>query len=324
MRTMLESQKEQKAEEKSELFFGSFRLIPLEKIYLMLEDGEYITGILMINVKDDLREKREKLKDIIAIFENSYHKEISDWTGEITIFDNFHKIVDIEFRKSMIYSYQIPSFLEKQEIENKYDFDFIKYIDGKNSIQDIVNMSEENTHEIFRLLRFWKYDMKIELSSKIEKNTVFEPSKELFYLLRSRNPENPDFESGIYSTNIEFKVLSKIDGLRSVDEIINKTRNDDNIDEQKILETISKYASKQKYMKKIELCPLIIKINEKVKNKFSGIQLALIYTLENLCDGEKTIEEIMEKTGVDFKEIKTILNKLGDDVSYRKKREIIY
>ncbi|MBD3230941.1 MAG: hypothetical protein GF329_22370 [Candidatus Lokiarchaeota archaeon] len=310
-------------EEIEKINLGRLKLIPMENLSILFNYGKFIMGTLIIEKNDDLLEKYRKLEEIIKVFEDEYKNILMDWKGELTLFDEFDKIAELIFKKSTIFRYQIPKFKNKENVLKRYSYDFIEFINGENSVQEIVNRSEEKGKFILDKIEEWEYELELDLSSKIDFNDVFEPEKELFYLLRSQDPRyKPNIENSKINRQ-EFLVLSEIDGLKSVKEIIDLFKNNDSITEQMILEILSKYSSDEKYIKKIELCPLIIKINEDIKKQFHGEELALIYTLENLCDGERSIKKISKKTGIPFSKIKSILNKLSEEVSWRKRREIL-
>ena len=74
---------------------------------------------------------------------------------------------------------------------------------------------------------------------------------------------------------------------------ISETIPDLNID--KIKQILSRYLIKGSYLEKVELFPQIIKIDEASLSKMSTDNLALAYSLENLCDGELSLIELSQK-----------------------------
>ncbi len=82
---------------------------------------------------------------------------------------------------------------------------------------------------------------------------------------------------------------------------------------------LSLYLSKVSYLEKIELYPQIIHISEDFLQKLSTEDLVLAYSLENVCDGELSLEEVSLKTGFPLIDVKKILDLLGKYVFYKKK-----
>ncbi|TFF88707.1 MAG: hypothetical protein EU549_02505, partial [Promethearchaeota archaeon] len=183
-------------EEMDKINLGRLKLIPMENLNILFNYGQFIMGTIIIEKNDDLLEKYRKLEETIKVFEDRYKEILSNWNGELTVFDEFNKITELIFKKSIIFRYQIPKLKNKEAINDLYSYNFIKYIDGRNSVNEIINKSEEDAKFILDILEEWEYDMKLELSSKVDLNDVFEPEKELFYLLRSQDPRyKPDIEN---------------------------------------------------------------------------------------------------------------------------------
>jgi len=155
------------------------------------------------------------------------------------------------------------------------------------------------------------------LSEKIYEDDVFEPKRDLFYLLRTKELDPGQKLSNLSEqVLLEHKLLRAIDGFKTVFNISTEFPNLTLYETKHIL---SYYFSKGSYFEKVELYPQIIKISEDFLEKMTTEDLALSYSLENMCDGVSSLADLSIKTGFPLKDIKRILDLLGKQVFYKKK-----
>ncbi|MFX1295974.1 MAG: hypothetical protein ACFFD2_14135 [Promethearchaeota archaeon] len=284
----------------------------------IIEYMKPLTGAMIISKSANRIELRTFLKQVLTTFNNRYVDILENWDRKINHFKTFSNELELIFQKGQIFSYQIPKILKDASPEFKSIIKPLKnYLDGTKSIQEIAfltNLSLENvTQRISKL--FW-YDF-IDLSQRVDLYDIFEPRKELFYLLRSKHP-NTQIQEVITSNPKHFELLRRINGFMTINELNNKFK-DISIDE--IKKIISYYLSKGAFLRKVKLFPQIIQISHSIKAQYTSDTLSLMFTLENMCDGELSLEAISEKIGTPIMDIKAVLNQLGNNVTYRKEYE---
>ena len=294
---------------------------------------------LILEAKDEDEDIKQYLEDLYLTFKEKYKKPLSKWNGDIAQFEDFSSDIEKLFRKKSIFSFQIPKVKVHKEgvkglfraVEELIDE---KIIDGQKSIAEIARVKglslEEAKEKISELL--WKDE--ITLSSKVYDEDIFEPKKELFYLIRAKqlNVKDEELKSHLRTFQADnlidlfqfedfllqrkFDLLKAIDGFKTIknldDEFNNLTLHD-------IKYLISFYLSEGDYLEKVELYPQVIAVSEEIRNKLPPEKIALSYSLENVCDGESSLKEISEKIGVPIMDIKATLDSLGKHVTYIKK-----
>ncbi len=204
-----------------------------------------------------------------------------------------------------------------EEVLNKNYISIIKEIDGKRSIKEISEKTGKTIDETKTMISNILWSELITLSEKLYDTDVFEPKRDLFYLLRTKELDPEDKSLSLSEQVIlEQKLLRTIDGFKT---IFNISTEFPNLTLYETKHILSYYFSKGSYFEKVELFPQIIKIREDILEKMTTEDLVLSYSLENMCDGESSLADLSVKTGFPLKDIKKILDLLGKQVSYKKK-----
>ena len=297
--------------------FGRLPAIPLNLIFeIMITYINPLVGVLVVEKKDIDRDMKDFLNETLKTFLKKFGHHLENWTGEVSLFKSFKEEVEKIFKKMELFSFQIPKMKEISVSKNVFNKDYlaiINEIDGKRSIKEIAQKLNKSLDEIKTMISSLLWSELITLSEKVYEEDVFEPKRDLFYLLRTKDL---DSEKQFQESSQEEDVLAAVDGLKTVYNISQEIKNLSMFDISNIL---SLYLSKVSYLEKIDLYPQIININEDLLKKFSTEDLVLAYSLENVCDGELSLEEVSIKTGFPIRDVKKILDLLGKFVFYKKK-----
>ncbi len=302
---------------------GRVPSIPLNLNFeILISYNEPLIGCLVAERKDYDEDMKIFLNDVLDEFLEINGENLKDFNGDIGTFDRFKDEIERIFRKRSIFSYQIPKMRTDQtkRISLKENFlDLIDLIDGKRDIKQISQILKKETEKIKDMISRLLWLEMINLSAKVYEDDVFEPRKDLFQLIRSReiDPEKrKEKEKHLEEKASEFDLLNAIDGFKTVLELDNDFPN---LSSDEIKRILSYYLSQGSYLEKIELYPQLININDKLIENLSDESLALCYSLENICEGDLSLAEISARIGMPINEIKKMLNFMGDHVTYIKK-----
>lgn len=301
--------------------FGRLPSIPLNLIFeIMIAYLNPLVGVLVVEKKDIDRDMKDFLNETLKTFLKKFSHNLENWDGEVTLFGTFKEEIEKTFKKMELFSFQIPKMKKisvSKKVFNKNYLAVINEIDGKKSIKEIAQKMNKTVDDIKIMIANLLWSELITLSEKVYEDDVFEPKRDLFYLLRTKDldSEKQFLESSQEEAKVH-NVLAAVDGLKTVYNISEEFRDLSMYD---ISNMLSLYLSKGSYLEKIELYPQIININEDFLEKLSTEDLVLAYSLENVCDGELSLEEVSIKTGFPIKVIKKILNLLRKYVFYKKK-----
>ena len=302
---------------------GRLPAIPLSLDFeIMISYVNPFIGVLVVEKKDIDQDMKDFLNAFLPIFLKKYEKELERWNGNLRIFETFKEEIEKIFKKMELFSFQIPRMKEISTdknilYENENYVTIIKEIDGKKSIKEISEKSGKSMDETKTMISNLFWSELITLSEKVYEDDIFEPKRDLFYLLRTEELDPEHTSSNLSEQELlEHKLLSAIDGFKTVSNIEAEFPNL-TLYETKLI--ISYYFSKGLYFEKIELFPQIIKISEDFFEKMTTQDLALSFSLENMCDGESSLANLSKKTGFPLKDIKRILDLLGNQVFYKKK-----
>ncbi len=301
--------------------FGRLSAIPLNIIFeIMITYINPLIGVLVVEKKDIDKDMKDFLNETIKRFFEKFSGHLENWDGEITVFGSFKEEIEKIFKRMELFSYQIPKLKKisiSKEVFNDDYLGVINEIDGVRSVKEITQKMNKSMDDIKTMVSDLLWGEFITLSEKVYEEDVFEPKRDLFYLLRTidLDPEMQFQES----TQDEIKahnLLAAVDGLKTV---YNLSKEFKDLSMYEIHNILSSYLSKGSYLEKIELHPQIIYIDEIFLEKLSTEDLVVAYSLQNLCDGELSLEDVSTKTGFPIKDIKRILDLLGRYVFYKKK-----
>ncbi|MHA1298395.1 MAG: hypothetical protein ACTSO9_03025 [Candidatus Helarchaeota archaeon] len=295
--------------------------IPINKTFeIMISYKKDLIGALIVERKDIDEDMKNFLDDLLNEFLLKYKDILSNWNDDIVYFEDFQDEIERIFRKVQLFSFQIPKL--KNGLDNKFrekgDYNnLLHLIDGQKDINTISELLSKSKNEIKYMISNLLWNEIITISEKVYDYDIFEPKRDLFYLIRSRNvnPEKKILNENLKSLE-EFDLLKAIDGFKTVYDLSlefpNFTLHD-------IKYTISYFLTQGNYLERVELYPQIITISEETRDLLPEEYLALSYSLENICDGDISLSEISQKMDFPIKEIKNVLNKIKNHVTYRKK-----
>ncbi len=157
-----------------------------EGYVVVIEEGDHVVGLLIIDKVEDDEPYREALKGIISDFEAKYELQLTLWRGDIRPFREFG--IDIlgvfPYRR---FDWQlVPELIKKSDVTpncqvaipwsvgetDKKIQTVVGYINGKRTIREIVKSSgysEAELTAIFSMLDRFKW---ITLSRRANKDTV--------------------------------------------------------------------------------------------------------------------------------------------------------
>lgn len=192
-----------------------------EGYVVVIEDGEYTVGLLIVDRVDDDTPFRNALKRIIELFENKYESQMIAWKGDIRPFREF--ALDI----LQIYPYRefsfkmIPKLLIKSDANPDYQTQIpwsvgetdekiqvvLGYINGKRTIEEIMNQSTYEDTEVLAILSMLDKYKWIALTRKLEDSSI---------LVKLMDPSK--FLVGVYGEQLT-SIVEHCDGKQTLAEI---------------------------------------------------------------------------------------------------------
>jgi len=301
--------------------YGRLPAIPLNLIFeIMISYLNPLIGVLVVEKKDIDKDMKDFLNEVMKEFSVKFGAGLKNWNGDLRKFNPFKDDVKKIFKKMELFSFQIPKMRDisvSNYILDENCLAVIKEIDGKKSIKEISQRMSKLLDDIKTMISDLLWRELITLSEKVYEDDIFEPKRDLFYLIRTKNldPEKEELEL-TEEKLVEHKLLGAIDGFKTV---FNLSEEFQNLSIYEIKHILSFFLSKGSYIEKVELYPQIININDEFIEELTTEDLVLSYSLENICDGELSLEELSIKIGFSIREIKKILDLRGKHVFYKKK-----
>lgn len=301
--------------------YGRLPSIPINQTFeIIISYKDPLIGTLILERKDIDEDVKNFLNDVLNEFLIIYENNLQDWDTDVVQFEPFKNEIQRIYKKMEIISYQIPILQEGYENKSflsEIYVHYIKEINGQQNIKEISQKLGKSVDEIKTMISNLLWLEIITLSEKVYDDDIFEPKKDLFYLIRTKDMiSEKDISNYTERKLTEYQLLEAIDGFKTISDLSEELQN---ISIHEIKHLISFYLSKGTYIEKVELYPQIIKISDKILNEMTTKTLALTYSLENICDGEISLIDISKKVGVPIKEIKKTLDLLGNNVIYKKK-----
>ncbi len=295
--------------------------IPINRTFeIMIAYKESLTGALIVEKKDIDEDMKLFLDDLLEEFLIKYKDILSNWDDNIVYFEHFGEEIERIFRKVTIFSFQIPRIKNgnNNNIKESEQYNgLLQLIDGKKDINDISVLISKPINEVKNIISKLLWKEMITLSEKVYDDDIYEPKRDLFYLIRSKNLNSNFNNSGNgFSKQKEFELLKAINGFKTIFDLSEEF---ENLKLHDIKHIISFYLTQGNYLEKIELYPQIITISDEIRNNLPPESLALSYHLENICDGELCLAEISKKIDVPVREMKQTLDILKNHVTYKKK-----
>jgi hypothetical protein len=192
-----------------------------EGYVVVIEEGAHVVGLLIVDKVEDDEPYRNNLIKIVNDFESKYEQQLIAWKGDIRPFREY--ALDI----LEVYPYQtfdlkmIPRLVSKSEAtpdrqapipwsvggtDEKLQI-VIGYINGKRTIEDIMQQSEIDDSEIIAIMSMLDKYKWITLTRRLEDSSVL-----------SKIMDPPMFLLGVYGDQLT-KLVEQIDGTRTLSEI---------------------------------------------------------------------------------------------------------
>ena len=301
--------------------FGRLPLIPINTTFeILISYKDPLIGALVVEKKDIDEDLKSFLNEILNEFLIIYDKNLQDWDGSIDDFETFSGEIKRIYEKQELQTFQIPKIIEGCEnypnLSETY-LNLLKEVDGNKSIKEIALKMGIAVDDVVTMISNLLWLELITLSQKVYNEDIFEPKKDLFYLIRSSKTDiHYETLEVTDKRRTEMDLIEAMDGFKSVYDLSEQFPN---LTLNEIKHIISIYLLKGLYLEKVELYPQIIKIDEEILAKMSTETLALAYSLENICDGELSLVEISKKIGAPIHEIKKVLDILEKQVIFKKR-----
>jgi hypothetical protein len=192
-----------------------------EGYVVVIEEGEHVVGLLIIDRVDNDEPFRSALRNIIEKFERKYESQLLSWKGDIRPFREF--ALDI----LQIYPYRtfslemIPRLVSKSEAPPDHHAGIpwsvgetdkklqtvLSYINGKRTIKEIINQSDLEDSEVIAILSMLDKYKWIALIRKLEDTSI---------LIKVMEP--PKFLVGVYGEQLT-SIVAQCDGTKSLEAI---------------------------------------------------------------------------------------------------------
>jgi hypothetical protein len=193
-----------------------------EGYVVVIEEGNHVVGLLIMDTVDEENPYRDTLKQVIAEFEQRYEKQLERWDGDIRPFREFaldilglfpYQRFDLNLVPRIVKkSEAIPDRRQKipwsvGETDKKVQM-ILGYVNGKRSILDIMDASELPEDEIMAIFSMLIRYNWISLTRPLVGDTI---------LMKLSNP--PEFLLGVYGDELT-QLVELCDGSRSLIEVV--------------------------------------------------------------------------------------------------------
>ena len=308
-----------KTEKKQKLI----RTIDRGDFKILIEAGEYILGILFVNMEKV--EVRTKLRDIIQEFEDSF--EFEDWDGTLDVdkMETFKENIFREFAKEIIKISDVPlltptvkEFLathDELDLLGEFNLsagliELLLRIDGTADVQEIANRLECSVEEaVARIGYLYELGVFITIESPVNETDIFVLTPEAMPMFRTNTYERDTFLNLFGKEGID--ILLQINGSRSVQGIQRKM-----LVEMDTIKEIIRFCLSEQLVRRIRIHPMI-KVAVETKTITDDNELARIYEkIVSLCDGKHSLREIAKNLNVPISVITDFLVMLADNVNW--------
>jgi len=194
-----------------------------EDYTIILEHGKMVSGALVALSEDS--DLKARLKECIKVFEDAYGDKISKKTVHEESFDDFTRFVKRVFATRIVEPFSVPVVLKPLPKDYPKDPITITLINTLNGAKSILEVSlstklplETVAYEILELANKGYISLKF----KCKKSDVFRVTRRGIRALNT-----PSLLSNLpheLNINIALKIISEIDGMRTVSEIISELK----------------------------------------------------------------------------------------------------
>lgn len=192
-----------------------------EGYVVVIEEGEHVVGLLIVDKVDEDDSYRSSLRRIIAQFEEEYDSQLRSWKGDIRPFREFAlHILEVYPYRRLDWEL-VPRLIEKPETtphiqasipwsvgqtDEKLSL-IIGYVNGKRTINEIVERSNLPDSEVMALMSMLDHYKCINMTRRLDDSSILQKAMEPPLLL-----------VGVYGEQLT-KLVELCDGKRSLKEI---------------------------------------------------------------------------------------------------------
>ncbi len=192
-----------------------------EGYVVVIEEGEHVVGLLIVDRVEDDEPYRSALISLINHFESKYENQLLAWKGDIRPFREFALDILQVFPYRTFSLEMIPRLVMKSDAKPDYQSSIpwsvgetdekiqtvIGFVNGKRTIDDIMNQSDLADSEILAILSMLDKYKWITLTRKLEDSSI---------LKKIMDP--PKFLIGVYGEQLT-SIVEKCDGTRTLAEV---------------------------------------------------------------------------------------------------------
>ncbi|MBD3160419.1 MAG: hypothetical protein GF309_16685 [Candidatus Lokiarchaeota archaeon] len=194
---------------------------------ILIEVGEYVLVLMVIDPVENEEPYRKKLRRILENLEEKHAEKLEHFEGDIRRFREFSLEILKEFPFYRPNLMRIPVMKSTKEgipfrvglVDRKLE-QLENYINGKRTVAEIMDQIALSEEEVIALISaLAKYDC-LEFHRRLEGSDVLEKSDCPEIALRKI--------SGMYG--IAEKIMASTDGKKTIDEVISKLQADESVD----------------------------------------------------------------------------------------------
>jgi hypothetical protein len=205
---------------------------------LQVEPGELVIGLLILSSRD--YSFKEKLRILVAEFEEKYHNEIIDWNGFSSCFTPFEEDVKQLISKKPLSPYHVPKLVNSDRPPQKIDdmkWAIITQINGQNDINTISEELDISVDVVQSIIAYFEETGLVRTHFSITDNSVIELTKKGLIGLEVGSDDYKEIAN--FAGEEAIKILSVVGNERSIAEIKSAVP----YDHEKITEIIEKLVS---------------------------------------------------------------------------------
>jgi hypothetical protein len=192
-----------------------------EGYVVVIEEGEHVVGLLIVDKVDDEVPYRNNLIKIVERFETKYQQQLVAWKGDIRPFREYAlDILQVYPYRTFDYKF-IPRLVSKSDATPDHHTEIpwsvgetdeklqvvLGYINGKRTIEEILERSEIDDSAILAILSMLDKYKWITLTRRLEDSSI---------LAKIMDP--PMFLLGVYGDQLT-KLVEQIDGKKPLSKI---------------------------------------------------------------------------------------------------------
>lgn len=189
-----------------------------EGYVVVIEEGKYVVGLLIVDRVEDESPYRESLRNIIDEFETLYEVQLESWKGDIRPFREFALYILGTYPYRHLDWEQVPRLVKKSDAApdhrtsipwsvgqtDKKLQTIVGFINGKRTNLEIMDQSGFSDREVMAILSMLDRYKWIRMTKRLDEKTV---------LAKIMDP--PKFLQGVYGEQLT-QLVSLCDGTKTL------------------------------------------------------------------------------------------------------------